>query len=135
MGSERKDLEVSRTRERSPMRDSGGRPRTFTPRSDVIEREDAVVLILDLPGVEEKSLNIDLERDTLTISGQATAFTPEKHELMYRECWDGMYKRTFVLADVFAAEKVEAQLRDGVLTVTLPKLEKAKPRKIAVRAG
>lgn len=134
MANERSEIE--RNSRGHPALVQDGQPsRTYIPHSDIIEREDALVLLLDMPGVEEKSLNIDLEKDTLTISGQINVPKCDKHQLLYGEYGGGWYKRSFALADWFDSEKVQAELKDGVLTLTLPKSEKVKPKKITVRAA
>lgn len=134
MTSQRKEIEISRDRHPSRAAEAEN-SRACLPRTDVIEGQDSLVLLLDMPGVAEKSLNINLEKDTLSITGQIETIHSGQHELEYRECEAGWYRRSFALADWFDGDKVEAEYRDGVLKVVLPKHEKVKPRKITVRAS
>lgn len=111
------------------------RERYLVPRTDIIETEEELRLLVDLPGVSEKDLNLELKDGTLTIVGKAALQRIEGHELRYREYQEWNYRRAFALSDGCDSDKVEASLKEGVLTVVLPKAPKLKPRKIAVRAA
>lgn len=105
----------------------------FTPAVDILENETSIKLFADMPGVNSKNLSIDLNESVLTLVGDVEA--PEKSgevELM-REYRTGRYFREFRLSQVIDQGKIDAELKDGVLSLTLPKVEKAKPRKIEVR--
>lgn len=105
----------------------------FTPAVDILENETAIKLFADMPGVNTKNLTIDLNENVLTLAGDVEA--PEKGgevELL-REYRTGRYFREFRLSQVIDQSKIDAELKDGVLSLTLPKIEKAKPRKIEVR--
>ena len=108
--------------------------RTFIPLVDILESEDALVIVADMPGVEADSLTIDLRQNVLTIEG---VVTPEKEEgqLVYQEYETGSFHRQFRLSNTVDQEKIDAVMKDGVLRLTLPKVKEALPRKIDVRTA
>jgi HSP20 family molecular chaperone IbpA len=87
-----------------------------------------------MPGVDEKSVDITLEKDLLTICGHVTEETPENHRLVISEYGTGDYQRTFTLSNEIDREKIQASVKDGVLKLLLPKAETARTRKIPVMA-
>ena len=107
----------------------------FTPRVDIRETETDVVLIADMPGVDESSVSIDLEGSELAVRGKFVPKAPEGYSLTYREYGSGDYERTFTLGDTIDRDGIEAVVKDGVLRLTLPKAKEAQPRRIAVKAG
>jgi len=105
--------------------------RRLIPPVDIYETENDVILVADMPGVAKENLQLGVDNDELTISG--LFLEPEATgKMLVNECLYGNYKRTFTLSDVIAQDKITAKLDDGVLTVTLPKNEKVKPRKIMI---
>jgi HSP20 family molecular chaperone IbpA len=108
--------------------------RVFMPRADIYEIPEAIVLVADMPGVDEKGVDITLEKNVLTISGHVE---PEKvaenARLAYEEYEVGDYQRVFTLSDEVDREHIEAALKNGVLRVTLPKAGAAKTKKISVK--
>ncbi len=106
----------------------------FTPDVDIFETETAITLLADLPGVRAENLNIDLRDNTLTISADISPVEGGDEEDILIEYETGKYYRQFSLSEVIAQEKIDAKLTDGVLRLTLPKVEKAVPRKITVAA-
>ena len=114
----------------------GGRlAEVFHPEVDVEESEDAVRLYVDLPGVDRESIDVQLTGDTLTLSAERKYSKPENATVIHRERHFGNFQRSFTLSVPVQIEKVDAQYRDGVLTVTLPKTEAVRPRKIEVKAA
>ena len=112
------------------------RPRhRFIPRADIYEDEDAVFLILDMPGVGEDMVDLTLEKSSLTIKGSIEDIHQDAYKLTYREYRVGDYQRTFTLSDDIDSDAIEATMKNGVLRVTLPKIEETKPRKIAVQSA
>jgi HSP20 family molecular chaperone IbpA len=107
----------------------------YAPRCDIFENHDGLVLLADMPGVDEKSIAIDLESGVLTITGKVSEEQYPGRELAYREYRMGDFERSFTLSDEVDTDKIEATIKNGVLQVFLPKMEKAKPRKIAVQVG
>jgi len=107
----------------------------FTPNVDIFETEKAITLLVDMPGVKANELNVDLRDDTLTLTGDVLPNAGTPGEKVYVEYETGRYYRQFSLSEVIVQEKIDAKLSDGVLRLTLPKVEKATPRRIAVQAG
>ena len=107
----------------------------FAPRVDIIEGERQVVLLADLPGVDESSVSIDLVGTELTIKGTSVCNPPEGVSLSLREYESGDYERSFTLGETIARDQIKATVRDGVLRLILPKAESSQPRRIAVKAG
>ncbi|HET8748959.1 MAG TPA: Hsp20/alpha crystallin family protein [Ramlibacter sp.] len=106
------------------------------PPVDVFENEHAITLLADLPGVPRDQLNLRVDGDTLVIEATASAAgTPPDMELVYGELQCPAYRRQFTLSRELDSARIEAQLRDGVLRLTIPKAEDAKPRRIQVQAG
>ena len=109
--------------------------RIFTPAVDIFETEKEIALLADLPGVKADGLTIDLRDDILTLTGEVKPFEePDEADILI-EYDVGTYYRQFTLSEVIDQEKIDAQLQDGVLRLTLPKVEKAVPRQITVKAG
>ncbi len=107
----------------------------FTPSVDIFETDKEITLLADMPGVPPDNLSIDLRDDTLTLEGNIVPVGDEKEEMVYSEYSMGRFYRQFSLSEVIDQAKIEAQLLDGVLRLLLPKVEKATPRKITVKAS
>lgn len=108
---------------------------TFTPAVDIFETEREITLLADIPGVKAKDLNIDLRENVLTLTGEvASPESPDELDVL-REYRTGKYFREFSLSEVIDQPKIEAQLKDGVLRLRLPKVEAATPRKISVKTA
>lgn len=103
---------------------------TLTPPVDIFETEAGLGVIVDLPGVKKEDLDIRVENDVLTIAGNAHTQMPGTP--VYREFEITRYYRQFQLSDHVDQERIKAELHHGVLSLQLPKSEKAKPKKIAV---
>jgi HSP20 family molecular chaperone IbpA len=107
----------------------------FTPAVDIFENDKEITLFADLPGVKAADLNIDLRDDTLTLTGAVAPSEGSQEEDILVEYEIGNYSRQFFLSEVIDQGKIDAQLTDGVLRLSLPKVEKATPRQITVKAG
>lgn len=107
----------------------------FVPRADIIETEEDYQLTLDMPGVDENSIDITLEKNTLTINGYTNFQRPEGYSLAAAEYRIGDYERSFRLTDKIDQDRIDAAYHDGVLELVLPKAEEAKARKIKVKTG
>lgn len=107
----------------------------FIPRADIFETEDAYLIKLDMPGVDENKIDITLEKNTLTINGYSNVERPDGYSLAAAEYRIGDYERSFRLTDKINQEDIEAAYQDGVLKLNLPKAEEAKARKIQVKVG
>jgi HSP20 family protein len=107
----------------------------FNPAVDIFETERELTLLADLPGVKAKDLKIDLKDDVLTLTATETPLEGPGEKDVFREYRTGRYYRQFSLSDTIDQSKIDAVLKDGVLRLTLPKVEAATPRKIAVKAS
>ena len=108
--------------------------RTITPRSDIFETEQDIVVVADLPGVDEKSVDVTVEKNILTVLGTVHFEKPAKHNLLYAEYPIGNFERKFALPNEIEREAIHAHMKDGVLTLRLPKSAHAKVKKITVSA-
>lgn len=106
---------------------------TFAPNVDIWEDDHEIVLFSDIPGVEENSLDIHFENRQLTIHGKVTPRN-EDANFLGGEYGIGDFYRSFTIGDAIDSSKISAELKNGVLTLHLPKMEAVKPRKIPVRA-
>lgn len=109
--------------------------KVFTPAVDIFETEKEITLLADLPGVKTEHLTIDLNDDVLTLTGEVKPCEGPDEEDILIEYEVGNYYRQFTLSELIDQNKIDAQLNDGVLRLTLPKVEKATPRKITIKAG
>lgn len=106
----------------------------FTPDVDIFESEREITLLADMPGVKAEQLNIDLRENTLTLVGEIEPFEGPDEEDLLVEYEVGKYYRQFTLSEVIDQNRINANLNNGVLRLTMPKVEKATPRKIEVRS-
>lgn len=106
----------------------------FIPAVDIFESKENITVVADIPGVSTGGLSVDLKDGVLTIRGEVSP-KEEGRTLLYQEYQAGNYHRQFALSEVIDQDKISARLKDGVLTLELPKAEKAKPRQIEVKAG
>lgn len=107
----------------------------YVPQTDIYETAEAVVVLADMPGVDEKHVDVQLENNVLTLTGHVVPEPPEGHELVYREFVPGDYQRSFTLSETVDRNGIRARMTNGVLRVTLAKTKEAQPRRIAVEAG
>jgi len=119
-------------RENEDLENVSERP-TMRPPVDIYENREEYLVVADLPGVGSDALEINLDADRLTLTGKTPHETPG--EVVEREYRLFDYSRTFQLPNVVDRAKVSAELKNGVLTLHLPKVEAVKPRRIEVRAG
>lgn len=108
--------------------------RTFVPSVDIVEQENELLLLADLPGVKPDDLDIRYERGELAIDGKVQPRRgSEQTNYMLREYGVGDFYRVFQIGETIDPDKIEAEVKDGVLTLRLPKTEQAVPRKITVK--
>ena len=107
----------------------------FSPRADIYETGNEIVVMADMPGVQEGSVDISLEKNVLTIQGKVEALPRVGYRLAYGEFDDGDYKRSFALSEGVDRDRIEATARDGVVRLVLTKAKEATARKIPVKAG
>jgi HSP20 family protein len=106
--------------------------RYYTPVTDIYETESGLTIVMEMPGITKESVNVDLQDDVLRIEGQIDFSKYKGMEPLYTEYNVGHYVRTFGLPSKIDREKIAAQLEDGVLTLTLPKVLEAQPRRISI---
>ena len=133
--SEARALEVKEKAEVSNMAEQTTTGLVFTPDVDIFETEKELTLLADMPGVRAEDLNIDLKENVLTLNGDVKNPEGENEVVLLGEYRTGKYYRQFNISEIINQEKIEAAMNDGVLRLTLPKVEAAKPRKIAVKAS
>jgi len=109
--------------------------KVFIPATDIIETDNAIIMLADMPGVDEKNIDITLDDNQLTIQGNVEFEKPANYELFWSEYQAGDYYRSFSLSDIIDRDKIEATFKNGMLQLTLPKAEKALARQIKVKAG
>jgi len=105
------------------------------PPVDVYENESGITLLADVPGVSRERLNVRVDGDTLLVEATAQTPQPPEMQLVYGEAQYPSYRRQFTLSRELDASRIEASLKDGVLKLSIPKLEEAKPRRVEVRVG
>ena len=108
--------------------------RFVVPRVDVLEDESGITLLADLPGVSRDKLGVRVDADTLLIEANASVPGPDGMELIYGEVQLAAYRRQFTLSRELDASRIDAELKDGVLRLRIPKQPSAQPRRIEVRA-
>ena len=112
-------------------RSMNGPERTWAPAVDMFETKDDLVVTVELPGMNEKDIQLSITGELLSIKGERQAAAPE--EGVYRgERWFGRFERSLTLPYPVQNEKVKASYRDGVLTINLPKAEELKPKAIKI---
>jgi len=132
MTDQTKTLDVQKEQELSVEGEQTRDRDLFVPRTDILESDDEIVVIADLPGVDPEHVEITLERNVLTINASALEEDLQGYSLVYSEYASGDYQRRFVLSDTIDREKISASVKDGVLRLRLPKAAPAKARKISI---
>jgi HSP20 family molecular chaperone IbpA len=130
--TQEQELQVQQKREVQQKQESTIPSRQFMPVTDIFETDQALTLMLEMPGVKKESVDVQVENDVLTISGRIDFSKYEGLQPVYTEYNVGDYARSFQISSKLDQAKIKAQLNDGVMTLVLPKAEKAKPRKISV---
>jgi HSP20 family molecular chaperone IbpA len=106
--------------------------RYYVPYADIFETDESLSVVMEMPGVEKKDLEIGLENDVLRVDGRIDFSKYEGMEPVYTEYNVGHYTRSFTLSNKIDQERITAELDDGVLTLTLPKAKQAQPRRISI---
>ena len=113
----------------------GSEAPALLPPVDIIEDGDGITVKADLPGVSRESLAINVDGETLTVEGTVALGEAQKMEAVYAEIRVARYRRSFVLGRDLDTERIDASMRNGVLTLHVPRREQAKPRRIPVKAA
>jgi HSP20 family protein len=119
----------------SPAHQGAGAAPLHTPPIDIHEGPDGLVLEADLPGVSEGQLSIQLEDNVLSLHARVAAPAPEDARVLHEEYRPGDFYRSFILSDEVERSKISAELKHGVLKLTLPKAERAKTRRIEIKTS
>ncbi len=112
-----------------------GREITVSPPVDIFEDAEGITLRADMPGVSKERLNIEVDRDTLLVEGQAHIDMPESMEALYADVRSTHYRRSFALSGELETDGIAASLKDGVLSLRIPKRAEVRPRKIEVQTA
>jgi HSP20 family protein len=126
------ELQVKKKRELEGKEESTIPARTFVPTADIYEDRDSLKVILEMPGVDKGHIDVRVEEGVLFVEGRLDLTKYRGLQPLYTEYNIGNYARSFRLSNTIDQDKIGAELKDGVLSLTLPKAEKAKPRTIQV---
>lgn len=105
----------------------------FRPPVDIYENGEGITVQADLPGVSKERLDVRVENQSLVIEGQVQFDLPEQAEALYADVRSSTYRRSFALSGELETEKIEANLKDGVLTVRIPKRAELRARRIEIQ--
>lgn len=128
----RQELQVQKKREQETREESTIPARVFVPSADIYETQDALTVILEMPGVEKSNVDVRVEDGVLSVLGKLDLSKYQGLQPLYVEYNVGHYSRSFQLSSKVDQSKIAAELKDGVLSLKLPKVEQAKPRTIEV---
>jgi HSP20 family protein len=123
-------------RDKQELRGTGEQTKTgltFIPSVDIFENEEALTMMAEMPGVNQEGLHIDLKDNQISILGEVAELTGPQERILLKEFDTGRFFRQFNLSEVIDQSKISAHLRNGILKLVLPKVEKAKPRRIEVK--
>jgi len=126
------ELQVQQKRELEKKRETTFPARMFVPPTDIFETDQALTMMIEMPGVSREAIEVKVEDDILTIDGRIDFSKYDGLHALYTEYNVGNYSRTFQLSNAIEQSAIKAELTDGVMKLTLPKAERAKPRRINV---
>jgi HSP20 family molecular chaperone IbpA len=126
------ELQVQEKREVERQQESTVPARAFLPPTDIFESGDVLTIVMEMPGVDRKDVDVKVEDDILDVEGRLDFSKYEGMQPVYTEYNVGHYRRSFSLSSKIEQDRISAQMQDGVLTLLLPKAEEAKPRRISV---
>lgn len=127
------ELQVQKKRELENKEEATIPARVFVPAADIYEAEYDLTVILEMPGVEKKNVDINVENGVLSVEGRIDLAKYQGLQPLYTEYNIGHYSRSFRLSSKIDQNKIAAEMKDGVLSLKLPKIEEAKPRTIQVK--
>lgn len=133
MALKSQELAVQQKKEVASKEEKTVPARYYVPTTDIYETDAALTIVMEVPGVEKKDLDVQLENDVLRVEGKIDFAKYEGLEPVYSEYNVGHYARTFTLSDKIDQAGISADLNDGVLTLTLKKAKAALPRRIEIR--
>jgi HSP20 family molecular chaperone IbpA len=126
------ELRVQQKREAGQQQESTVPARVFVPVTDIFETQDTLRVVLEMPGVSKDTVEVGVENNVLTITGRIDFAKYDGLQPLYTEYNIGNYSRSFKISNEIDQEAIQAEIKDGVMTLILPKAERAKPRKIKV---
>jgi HSP20 family molecular chaperone IbpA len=126
------ELQVQEKREVERQQEATVPARAFLPPTDIFESEDALTIVMEMPGVDREDVAVNVENGVLNVEGRLDFSKYEGMQPVYTEYNVGHYRRSFSLSSKVDQDRISAQMLDGVLTLLLPKAEEAKPRRISV---
>jgi len=126
------ELQAQKKREISGKEETTIPARLFVPAADIYEAPDALTVILEMPGVEKSNVSISVEDGVLSVEGRLDLSKYQGLQPLYTEYNIGHYSRSFRLSSKIDQSKIAAEMKDGVLSLQLPKVEQAKPRTIQI---
>jgi len=127
------ELTVQEKKELAPKEEKTVPAKYYVPNADIYETDDALSIVLEIPGVEKKDVSVNLENDVLRVEGRIDFSKYEGLEPVYSEYNIGHYARAFTLSDKIDQDGISAELQNGVLTLTLKKSKAALPKRIAIK--
>ena len=127
------ELQVQQKQEVEKAQESTRPMRAFLPTTDIFETDEALTLFLEMPGVDRENIEISVEHGVLTVEGKINFSKYGGLQPIYSEYNIGPFRRTFRISSRIDQDKIKAEMQGGVITLTLPKGEEAKPRRIDVK--
>jgi HSP20 family molecular chaperone IbpA len=126
------ELQVQEKREVEKKEESTIPARAFVPATDIYETDDALIIVMEMAGVDKKDLDVRVESGVLNVEGRLNFNKYDGMQPVYTEYNVGHYRRSFSLSNRIDQARIRADVNDGVLTLVLPKAEEARPRKITI---
>ena len=130
--SSTQSLSVQEKKEVSARAENTAPTRFYTPATDIFETEDALTVVMEMPGVEKKDLDVQLEDEVLRVEGRVDVSKYQCLVPLYSEYNIGHFSRSFLVSSKIDTKRIAATVEDGVLTLTLPKAEEARPKRIPI---
>lgn len=129
------ELAVQKRADRQTATERAPETQTLAPLVDIFEDPTGITLLADMPGVAKDSLNVRIEADRLFLEGNAAVEVPEGFALYHAEVREPAYRRSFVLGPALDTANIDANLKDGVLTLRIPRSQEARPRQIEIKTA
>ena len=126
------ELQVQQKREAEKKQESTIPARVFLPVTDIFETDQALTVVMEMPGVDRNNVDVRVENDVLTVEGRLDFSKYEGLQPLYTEYNVGNYARSFHISSKVDQDRISAELNDGIMNLVLPKAERAKPRRIKV---
>ena len=127
------ELQVQQKQEVAKPQESTRPMRAFSPTTDIFETDEALTMLLEMPGVDRENIEISVENGVLTVEGKINFSKYEGLQPVYSEYNIGPFRRTFRISSRIDQDKIKAEMQSGVITLVLPKAEEAKPRRIEIK--